>query len=100
MASTREIEVETNTLQSDINELEEEIQAVRTLLETITSDMTELDAMWDGPANEVFMMQYGADAEYTEELCKVLEKLKECMEYAKKQYDSCEADISSMIASI
>lgn len=100
MASTREIEVETNILQSDINELEEEIQAVRTLLETITSDMTQLDAMWDGPANEAFMMQYRADAEYTEEICKVLGKLKECMEYAKKQYDSCEAEISSMISSI
>ena len=64
------------------------------------TDMTELDAMWDGPANQVFMMQFNNDTQYAEEICNMVKKLIECMEYAKKQYDYCESEVSSLISSI
>ncbi len=66
----------------------------------MTEDMAELDSMWDGPANEVFMAQFGQDVQYAQELCNMVQKLTECMEYAKKQYDICDGEVSALIASI
>lgn len=98
--ANREIEIETNTLGSDIGELESELAEARGYIETMKSDMTQLDAMWEGPANEVFMMQFRNDAAYAEELCKMVENLTECMKYARKQYDACEAEVGSLVSSI
>lgn len=98
--ANREIAIETNTLASDINELTGELEVVRKHIETMTADMTELDAMWEGPANQVFMIQFQNDVQYAEEICGMLQKLTECMEYARKQYDSCESEVCSLIASI
>ena len=96
----KEIEIETNTLATDIGELTNELEVARKYIQTMATDMTELDTMWDGPANQVFMMQFQNDVQYAEEICGMLQKLIECMEYAKKQYDSCESEVSSLIASI
>lgn len=98
--ANKEIEIETNTLASDINELTSELEVAKKYIQTMASDMTELDAMWDGPANEVFMMQFDHDVQYAEEICGMLKNLIGCMEFAKKQYDSCESEVRSLIASI
>lgn len=98
--ANREIEIETNTLASDIGELTSELEVAKSCIQTMITDMTELDAMWDGPANQVFMMQFNNDTQYAEEICNMVKKLIECMEYAKKQYDYCESEVSSLISSI
>lgn len=98
--AVKEIEIETNTLDKDIKELTGELENARKYIQTMTEDMAELDSMWDGPANEAFMAQFGQDVQYAQELCTMVQKLTECMEYAKKQYDTCDAEVSSLIASI
>lgn len=98
--ASKEIEVNTDMLASDTNQLTQQLQTARQFIKTMSEDMVQLDSMWDGPANEAFMAQFNNDAQYAEELCKMVEKLIECMENAKKQYDTCEAEVSSLIASI
>lgn len=98
--ANRGIAIETNMLASDIYELTGELEAVRKHIQTMTADMTELDAMWEGPANQVFMKQFRNDVQYAEEICGMLQKLIECMEYARKQYDLCESEVASLIAAI
>lgn len=98
--ANKEIEIETNTLAADINELTGELNQARGFIQKMAEDMTALDSMWDGLANEAFMAQFGQDAQYAEELCNMVQKLTECMEYAKKQYDICETEVSSLISSI
>ncbi len=98
--AVREIEIETNTLDKDIKELLGELGNARKFIQTMTEDMAELDSMWDGPANDVFMAQFGQDVQYAQELCNMVQKLTECMEYAKKQYDICDGEVSALIASI
>lgn len=98
--AVKEIEIETNTLEKDIRELTGELESARKFIQTMTEDMAELDSMWDGPANEAFMAQFGQDVQYAQELCNMIQKLAECMEYAKKQYDICDGEVSSLIASI
>lgn len=98
--ANKEIEIETNTLASDISELTSELEVAKSYIQTMITDMGELDAMWDGPANQAFMQQFHNDAQYAEEICNMVQKLIECMEYAKKQYDYCESEVSSLISSI
>lgn len=98
--AVKEIEIETDTLDKDIKELSSELESARKCIQTMTADMAELDSMWDGPANKVFMAQFGQDVQYAQELCDIVQKLAECMEYAKKQYDICDREVSSLIASI
>lgn len=98
--ANKEIEIETNTLAQDISDLESELEQARKFILDMAEDMEELDNMWDGPANEAFMTQFGQDVQYAGDLCNMVEKLKECMEYAKQQYEICEAEVSSLISSI
>lgn len=98
--AVKEIGIETDTLDKDIKELSGELESARKLIQTMAEDMTELDSMWDGLANEAFMAQFGQDVQYAQELCNMVQKLTECMEYAKKQYDICDGEVSSLIASI
>ncbi|MDE7028753.1 MAG: WXG100 family type VII secretion target [Lachnospiraceae bacterium] len=98
--AVKEIEVDTNTLARDIKELSEELEKATKCIQTMTEDMAELDSMWDGPANEAFMVQFGQDTQYAQELCSMVQKLTECMEYARTQYDICDNEVSSLVASI
>ena len=98
--ANKEIEIETNTLSNDISELTNMVQVARKNIDSMVTDMQQLDAMWDGPANQVLMAQFANDAQYAEEICKMVEKLIECMEYARKQYDTCESEVGSLVSSI
>lgn len=96
----KEIEIETIALNRDIMELTSELEDAKKCISTMADDMRQLDGMWDGPANEAFMQQFALDEQYAQELCSMVQKLIECMEYAKKQYDLCENEVSSLVSSI
>lgn len=98
--AVKEIAVDTSTLFGDIQELRAALSAVRSQLSDMFGQITELDAMWDGPANAEFNRQFRIDHENAENMCKMVESLIECMEYAKDQYNSCENEVNSNVASI
>lgn len=98
--AVKEIAVDTFTLSGDIQELKGALSAVRSQLSDMFSQITELDAMWDGPANAEFNRQFGIDHENAENMCRTVESLIECMEYARDQYNSCENAVNSKVASI
>ena len=56
--------------------------------------------MWDGPANDEFRRQFDNDHENAEELCKTVDSIIKCMQYAREQYDLCENDVNTLIAAI
>lgn len=96
----KEIEIETTALTRDIIDLTGELEDAKKSISTMADDMRQLDSMWDGPANEAFMQQFALDEQYAQELCNMVQKLIECMEYAKKQYDLCETEVGSLVRSI
>lgn len=98
--AVKEIAVDTSVLSGDIQELRTALGAVRSQLNDMFGQITELDAMWDGPANAEFTRQFGIDHENAENMCKTVESLIECMEYARDQYNSCEDEVNSKVASI
>ena len=98
--ASQEIAVNTSTLAGDIGELRTALGNAKKQLEDMFAQVTELDAMWDGPANEEFRKQFGADYENSKNLCKTVESLIACMEYAKEQYNLCENAVNGIVASI
>lgn len=98
--SNQEIAINTSTLRSDINELKSILSTTRKQAEDMFSQITELDTMWDGPANETFNNQFRHDYQNTINLCKTVESIIECMEYAREQYDLCENEVGSIVDSI
>ena len=98
--SNREITVNTSTLAGDIEELRGALSSARTQLSEMFGQVTELDTMWDGPANEEFNRQFGNDYENAKRLCETIESLLACMEYARDQYNLCENEVNSIVSAI
>ncbi len=96
----QEITINTSILAGDISELKSALTNARKHLENMFAQINELDAMWDGPANEEFKKQFGIDYENTKSLCETVESLISCMEYAKEQYDLCENEVNNIVSSI
>lgn len=94
------IEVNTSILNQDIADLEAALQKIKDKMNQMFYAVGELDQMWSGPANQVFRLQFNSDKESMTELCANIESMIESMRYARTEYDKCEAQVQSTIASI
>lgn len=94
------IEVDTQLLQRDENSLNEKLGVVRKSLERVYGQMEELDAMWDGPANEAFRQQFAQDREQFEAICKEVQELINSVGHACKEYNRCEAQVKAAVSAI
>jgi len=98
--SAKEITVNTSTLAGDIEELRETLLTANAQLEEMFNRVKELDTMWDGPANSEFNLQFSNDYENAKNICKTVESLLECMEFAKNEYNSCENEVNTIVSAI
>jgi len=98
--ASQEIAINTSTLDGDIDKLSTVLEKIKSQLEMTFAEVQALDGMWDGPANETFVTQFTKDYNDSLELCKVIQSLIDCMDYAKKQYDSCENEVNNIVSSI
>lgn len=96
----QEISINTSTLATDIETLQQRLKEIRDDLAKMYNAVHVLDSMWDGPANAAFNIQFNKDREDMTELCNTIQKIIDCMDYAKKEYNSCEVEVSSIINSI
>ena len=62
--------------------------------------LENLRTMWDGMAQEVFYAQVRLDQAVTNDTLQSVQNLIECMQYAKTEYNRCNEDVNSKIASI
>lgn len=94
------IEIDTQVLSSDYSRLESLIEQLRASQNSLISDMQELDAMWEGPANATFIEQYSRDNEVFTELIDALQKIVGCLDFARTNYDDCESEVHKLVSSI
>lgn len=96
----KEITVDTSSLAGDVGELQTALSAVETQLKNMFEQVTELDAMWDGPANDEFNRQFANDYENSKKLCETVRSIIDSMQYAREQYDICENEVNAIISAI
>lgn len=96
----QEIAVNTSTLASDIETLQRQLDSIKSDMNKMYEAVRSLNSMWDGPANEAFKQQFQADQTDMKTLCDTVQKIINCMTYAKDEYNTCENEISGIIASI
>lgn len=96
----QKIAVNTTVLSKDIEVLQQQLDVVKSDLNKMYNAVQVLNGMWDGPTNKVFNNQFTRDRKDMFELCNTIQKIINCMEYAKKEYDTCEANVYNIIASI
>lgn len=95
-----EIAVNTGTLGKTVVDLNADLEKVRSNIGKMYEAVAALDSTWDGPAKEVFRAQFMSDKNAMEEICKGLKKVFESMDTAKKEYETCENNVSQIISSI
>lgn len=96
----REIEINTSSLDRDIQAMEVKLQSLHNSMDKMYDAVIALDRTWDGPANEVFVQQFNSDRQAMLELLEILNKLKEHMQFASKEYDTCEKQVGDIVSSI
>lgn len=96
----KEITVDTSSLAGDVSELQTALSEAEAQLKNMFDRVTELDGMWDGPANEEFNRQFANDYENSKNLCKTVQSIIDSMQYAREQYDICENEVNAVISAI
>ncbi len=99
MASSR-IEVNTNTLRSDVDRVRTELRGLRTDMQKLSAVSAQLNAMWDGEAKAAFVNAVHSDMVMLEDLIAALEKYTTSTDTARGNYDRCEKDVSSIVSSL
>lgn len=95
-----QIAVDTGILQNDIETIEEALNEIKERTESMFTNMQELDTMWDGVANKVFIAQFQKDYTTMQELNNAITSILKNLKTAKKEYEICESSVGTLISEI
>ena len=93
-----EIRVNTDNMRSTATVFQEKINDWNSLVQQLWSLMEELDAMWDGDANEAFNALVTEDKPKFERLAQMMETYKTDIDTAASKYDSGEAEVKNIVS--
>ena len=93
-----EIRVNTDNMRITATVFQEKINDWNSLVQQLWSLMEELDAMWDGDANEAFNALVTEDKPKFERLAQMMETYKTAIDTAASKYDSGEAEVKNIVS--
>ena len=93
-----EIRVNTDNMRSTATVFQEKINDWNSLVQQLWSLMEELDARWDGDANEAFNALVTEDKPKFERLAQMMETYKTAIDTAASKYDSGEAEVKNIVS--
>ena len=93
-----EIRVNTDNMRSTATVFQEKINDWNSLVQQLWSLMEELDAMWDGDANEAFNALVTEDKPKFGRLAQMMETYKTAIDTAASKYDSGEAEVKNIVS--
>lgn len=94
------IKVNTITLKKDTDLISQALKDIKKKMTEMKNDVTQLNGMWEGDANKAFNKAFQDDITALELLCNGIQSIIDYESNAKKEYDSCENKVSSLIDSI
>lgn len=76
------------------------IAGIKSDLSGIKQNLSQLDAMWDGPSSEAFKKVFWDDLNAMETVIKNIESIHSYEVNAKSKYESCESRVGGIVAGI
>jgi len=98
--AVREITIDTDSLWKDIRRLWLAFYELKQKKEQMVQKIEELNKMWKGPANQMFVKQFQADCNVFDNFCSILEEMIQAMEHAKGEYEKCDDRINGIVTAI
>ena len=95
-----EIAVDTDMMHNSVRDLHDALDKMKAEIESLFLEIEEFTGMWDGPVHKDFLKQIWQDKQKMKEFENAAERLVEYMEYAEKEYQSCENTVSSIVHTI
>lgn len=95
-----QIEVDTDLMQRDIRMLEAKRDSLRKSFSIMTNELLDLSSKWEGPAKEAFMAQLSIDMQFIDEVMQCLTDTIDDLTYAKDEYDRCDREVATIVASL
>ena len=96
----KNIGVDTSIMGRDIDTLRSHLAAIQSGMDKMYGQVKTLDAGWEGPANREFDRQFMQDKKDMETVCQTIGSIIQSMENARKEYDSCESTVGSIVSAI
>lgn len=105
MASESEIKrrilaVDTDRLSNDADSVISELDRVFGYVAEMYDDVTSLNGMWKGRANEAFTNQFSKDCVTIKDYINNLKNMAETIKEQSGKYTACEYDVKSYISKI
>lgn len=94
------IEVNTQSLERDAQELSGYIESASGCLKGLLETAKAVNADWEGAANAMFINRLAEDMEFLGEVLKETSELAECMGFAGQEYVKCENDVANVIEAV
>lgn len=91
------IEVNITTLEQDAKSMSEVLKKIQNDMTSMFSLVQELDTMWDGPSNAVFVAQVKNDVTVFDAVCTAVDGVIDSMNNAKDSYRKCETAVGTEI---
>lgn len=95
-----ELEINTDFLAGDIRAMEEQLNQTNRLLHEIYAEVEEMNAMWEGPANQAFCRAFHKDQDRFSQITKGMQEYLQQLQAAGRAYEACEHAASKTVASI
>ena len=94
------IKVNTTTLKKDKDSIEAQLKKVREKIKNMRQDVKAMNKMWEGEANAAFNQAFEDDITKLEQICSMFDEIVKYEATAKKEYDTCEKQVASLVESI
>lgn len=91
------INVSTEGMRSAAAAFEQKMSDWKVMVENIWSLLTDLDAMWDGDANEAFNALVADDKPKFERLYTMMDEYKNAINQAAEKYESTEEAVKTVV---
>lgn len=82
------LETDTRALERDTGRMTFTLRRINDEIEGMYDAVRALDAMWEGPTNQAFRLQFRNDYENMTSLCQTVQDLLNCMINATHRYEA------------
>lgn len=95
-----QFQVDTTYLRRSSNELRQCLQILTNTHGELRDKMIEVGTMWEGPAKDIFHLQFRADCVAFVELCQKIEDTLDRINSAAKEYELCDEHVRNIVDAI